>query len=335
MILQISNIASKITGSIAYQESLSIQLEKLGIKSVSVSGVKNIYLRFIHIFITLIRYTGSVKIVLIHSFSTKAYWITVLASFYSILFRKKFICVLHGGDYPNRIRKSYTLTKFIVNRAYMVISPSIYLKYHFDKLGVNTVFIPNAVELDVFPFKERFDFCPKIIWVRALKNIYNPAMAIKMVNNLKKMGWEPKLLMVGPFIDDSFETCKKLITSLNLSENVEFTGRISHKDWAKKSIDYDIFINTTNIDNMPLSVLQAMSLGLPVISTNAGGMEFLIEDGINGFKVNVDSDLEMANKIDFLLRNQHLLQSVTEKAMEELKLYSWETVLPRWKEILS
>ena len=64
-----------------------------------------------------------------------------------------------------------------------------------------------------------------------------------------------------------------------LKKNVIITGILSKKDWIKLSKDYNIFINTTIYDNHPVTLLEAMALGLPIVSTNVGGIpSFLTHD---------------------------------------------------------
>src|SRR5690606_32388170 len=118
---------------------------------------------------------------------------------------------------------------------------------------------------------------PRLLWVRSFSQIYNPVLALKIVEILKLKAMEVSLCMVGPDKDGSLQRCKEMATELNLP--VSFTGLLSKQEWIALSRDFDIFINTTNFDNMPISVMEAMSLGMPVISTNVGGLPLLIENG--------------------------------------------------------
>ena len=56
---------------------------------------------------------------------------------------------------------------------------------------------------------------------------------------------------------------------MKIRKNVIFQGRLTKHEWVELSYNYDIFINTTNYDNQPISVIESMALGLPIISTNA------------------------------------------------------------------
>jgi len=78
--------------------------------------------------------------------------------------------------------------------------------------------------------------------------------------------------MVGPDKDSSLGEAKDLAKQLGVAESVTFTGVLPKAQWHQLSEKFDIFINTTNIDNMPVSIIEAMALGLPIVSTNAGGL---------------------------------------------------------------
>jgi glycosyltransferase involved in cell wall biosynthesis len=218
--------------------------------------------------------------------------------------------------------------------SYLNISPSKYLQSEFANFGYDFKFIPNAIDIELFKFKERVEFKPNLLWVRAFDKIYNPTMAVQVVFELKKKYTNVKLWMVGGKSDYTYDETVKLIGELNLKDNIEITGMLSHKDWAELSKNADIFINTTNIDNMPVSVLQAMALGLPVFSTDVGGIKWLIEDKINGITCAAGAVDEMSNKILHYLDNQKELLILSENARNIPMEFQWENVLPLWEEII-
>lgn len=335
MILQIGNINSKITGSISYQESLNKELLKISTNElISISSIKNKFFRILEIIWILTKNSNKTDLVIIHSFSTFAFYITLITSLLCRLFKIKYIVLVHGGDYPNRIKKSPFFIKMIFKYSYLNVSPSKYLQNEFGKLGYEFKFIPNAIDLELFKYKERFEYKPNLLWVRAFDKIYNPTMAVLVVSHLKNIYPNVKLWMVGNKCDQSYYETVDLIKKLNLQENIELTGVLSHKAWSELSQNADIFINTTNIDNMPVSVIQAMSLGLPVFSTNVGGIKWLIEDKINGIKCSVGNAEEMANQILYYLNNQKELSNISKNAMNIPLAFQWDKILPLWKEIL-
>ena len=102
------------------------------------------------------------------------------------------------------------------------------------------------------------------------------ALAIKTLETVLKKYPDAQLTMIGPDKDLSYEKCQAYKDHKQLP--VTFTGRLSKKEWTSLAKDFDIFLNTTNIDNTPLSVLEAMASSLVTISTKVGGIKYLLND---------------------------------------------------------
>ena len=176
------------------------------------------------------------------------------------------------------------MTKSLFGNARINVAPSHFLYNIFVDHGfTNSRIIPNSITLENYPFKERNIFNPNFLWVRRFQERYNPLMAVKVFEQIYKKHPEAKMSMVGPEKDGSLASCKEYAKQKQLP--IEFPGKMRKKDWAALSVDYDFFINSTDVDNTPISVIEAMALGLPVISTDVGGMPFLIEDGKDGILV--------------------------------------------------
>ncbi|NNF74921.1 MAG: glycosyltransferase family 4 protein, partial [Flavobacteriaceae bacterium] len=94
------------------------------------------------------------------------------------------------------------------------------------------------------------------------------------------------------------------------------------------------FINTTNFDNTPVSVIEAMALGLPVVSTNVGGIPYLISDRHDGLLVEKD-DLEgMLKAVIYLYNNPATADEIGRRARNKVEQFDWQRVKNRWLEIL-
>ncbi|TDI81691.1 MAG: glycosyltransferase family 1 protein, partial [Bacteroidetes bacterium] len=138
--------------------------------------------------------------------------------------------------------------------------------------------------------------------------------------------------MIGPEKDGSLKKCKAYATERQLP--VIFTGMLSKEAWRKRSRDYDIFINTTNFDNMPVSVMEAMALGLPVISTNVGGVPYLITDHQDGLLVLPDHRDQFVNAIHKLCTNNDLARSLSKNARKKAEGFDWQNVKQHWLTLL-
>lgn len=202
--------------------------------------------------------------------------------------------------------------------------------------GFPIEYIPNNINIKEYPYKERCDVKADLLYVRSFSKIYNPLMAVRVLQRLKNEFTESKLCMVGPDKGDgSFQETLTLVEKLRLSDSFEQTGRLSKKEWIGLSESYSFFINTTNFDNMPVSVVEAMALGLIVVSTNAGGLAYLIEDGVDGILVDKDDDEEMYAKIRDLLMAPEKCKLMSRNARRKAEQFDWVDVSEKWKKLFS
>jgi glycosyltransferase involved in cell wall biosynthesis len=132
--------------------------------------------------------------------------------------------------------------------------------------------------------------------------------------------------------DLSYEKAVRFAQKNNVE--VTFTGKLSKEDWIAVSKDYNIFINTTHFDNTPISVIEAMALGLPVVSTNVGGIPFLLEHNVNALLVS-DNDTEgMILQVNRLIEEADLAATIAKNAKETVADFDWEVVKKQWIELL-
>ncbi len=283
---------------------------------------------------TIIKYRKTTDLVIIDTFSTSNFYYALITSQLARIFSLKYIPILHGGNLPYRLRNSEFLSTLIFKYAELNVSPSLYLVREFQKYYYETVYIPNSIPIAEIPFKLRTVFEPKLLWVRAFDRIYNPAMAVKVLAILKTSYKNASLCMVGPDKDGLLNEAKILVKQLGLVESVTFTGVLPKEQWHQMSENYDIFINTTNIDNMPVSVIEAMSLGLPIVSTNAGGLPYLIENGEDGLLIPVNDENKMAEAIITLLNNPKKAMELSVNAREKAEKFDVNWVKTQWQKLL-
>ena len=107
------------------------------------------------------------------------------------------------------------------------------------------------------------------------------------------------------------------------------------RDRINLAADYDIFLNTTNFDNTPVSVIEAMALGLPVVSTNVGGIPFLIEDEKDGLLTPKEDIIECAEQLVKIMTDNELAITLGEQARKKAISFDWKSVKTVWLEVLS
>jgi glycosyltransferase involved in cell wall biosynthesis len=332
-LLYIGNKLSKTGKTETTIQTLSDALRSEGYMVYAVSNKKNKLWRLLDMLLAILKCSKKVDCVLIDTYSTSNFYYAYSCSQFCRLLKLKYIPILHGGNLPNRLQNNPKLSKALFKNAYKNIAPSLYTQSNFEKHGfTNIVCIPNSIKLKNYPFKQRTYETVKLLWVRSFSEIYNPLLAIKILKSLLDEGLQASLCMVGPDNDGSLWKAKKYAEKLNIE--VTFTGKLSKEAWISLSEDYNVFINTTNFDNMPVSVIEAMALGLPVISTNVGGMPYLIETNEDGILVNPNDVIAFVEAIKKMQTNNDFTTNMALKARQKVKDFDWELVKKHWISIL-
>ena len=244
---------------------------------------------------------------------------------------KPYILTLHGGNLPTFARRWPGRVKRLLKSAQVVTTPSRYLQEQMQAYRADLRLIPNPIEIDRYPFQLRNALKPRLVWLRAFCEIYNPTLAPRVIANLKPRYPSIHLIMVGPDKGDgSLQRTQHAAKSLGVEDAITWTGGVLKDDvpsWLNKG---DIFINTTNIDNTPVSVMEAMACGLCVVSTNVGGIPYLLEHGENGLLVPPDDAEAMSAAIIRLLNDSTLATKISSNAREEAEAWDWSVILPKW-----
>ncbi|MFC2110055.1 glycosyltransferase family 4 protein [Bacteroidota bacterium] len=334
-ILYIGNDLTQKSGYLNTMQTLSSLLRQEGYTVYTSSNKQLKIFRLLDMVFSILKNARTVDYILIDTFSTSSFYFSFISSQVARILNIRYIPILHGGNLPARLNKSPNLAHAIFMNSYKNIAPSGYLKYEFEKKGFVVDFIPNILELESYEYIKERKLNYKILYVRAFVNLYNPTMAIRVLNGVKRKFPQATLCMVGPHTDNSYEETVKLTKKLNLTNSVKFTGTLSKKDWHSLAEDFDVFINTTNFDNTPVSVMEAMAMGIPIVSTNVGGIPYLIDNGIDGVLVDKNDDIAMCNAIVSLFNNNTKKQVLIENARKKVESFDWQIVKNKWKNILN
>lgn len=333
MVLYLGNKLSSHGYSVSVIEELAPRLSE-SFTVISASSILNPWLRVMEMSWLLIKYKNSCKLVLVDTYSTNAFFMACWLTWISKVLKIPYVPFLHGGNLPSRLDKNPRLCRWLFKGAAVTVSPSVYLQEEFLTRGFQVTLIPNFIDLNNYPYRPRTSVEPRLLWVRAFHQIYNPTLAIQVVAQLKRKYPGTTLCMVGPDKDGSMTESKKAIVENELEEEVVFTGKLQKSEWIQRSSQFDIFINTTNFDNMPVSVLEAMALGFPIISTNVGGIPYLIKNGENGLLVEPNDVEGFVRSIESLITSPVVAGQLSERARKFAEQFSWEEVKPMWINVI-
>ena len=202
-------------------------------------------------------------------------WAEVVCELLQVM-RKPYVVTLRGGDLPGFARRWPRRVQRLLRSARIVTTPSRYLQHAMAPYCSELRLLPNPLDLTAYRFVPRDKPQASLIWLRAFHKIYNPSLASDAVARLVREFPTLSLTMIGPDKGDgSFSAARQRAIELGVADRIRFMGGIAKATVPQWLSQADIFLNTTNIDNTPVSVLEAMACGLCTISTNAGGIPSL------------------------------------------------------------
>lgn len=244
------------------------------------------------------------------------------------LLGKRVVLNYHSGEAEDHLRRSLSTIQRVLGFVDCIAVPSQYLHQVFGSYGIETVIIPNVVDLKAFSFQERLIFHPRFLVTRMLEPLYNVECILKAFRLIQDRFPEATLTILG---DGSQQQYLKEVTSTLGLQNVHFGGRVERRSIPKYYEDHDILLNASNIDNLPLSILEAFAAGLPVVSTEAGGIPSMITNEKTGLLVKLDDNESLAARAIQLVDNQYLAKTIAKQAYDEcMSKYSWKNIHSNW-----
>jgi len=248
---------------------------------------------------------------------------------------KPYVLTLHGGQLPEFASRWPDRVRRLLRSAASVTSPSRYLRERLEPLGVTIRLLPNPIDAERYPFRERGPARPELVWLRAFHRIYNPTLAPRVLSLLLKDFPEARLRMIGPDkTDGSLDETRRAAADLGVSDRVEFAGGVAKADVPAALSRGDIFLNTTNVDNTPVSVLEAMACGLCVVSTNVGGLPYLLDDETTALLVPPGDAASMAGAVRRLLEDSALARRLSTSGRRVAETFTCGVILPKWESLL-
>lgn len=334
-ILFIGNHLSQSAKNTGVGEELAIRLNQNSYHTILVSRKVNKLARFFDMLSTILRKRRFYDIAEVDVFSGPAFlWSFMSAGLLKVL-GKPLILTLHGGNLPNYAARNLWRTKKLLNWADVVVAPSSYLKTRMAPFRADIHIIPNGLDLNHYSFQLRKNPQPKLIWLRAFHQIYNPSLAPKVLALLTDQNVNSQLVMVGPDKGDgSLQEMLYTAQDLGVANLIEVIRGVSKNQVPAVLARGDIFLNTTNFDNTPVSVIEAMSSGCCIVTTNVGGIPILLEDGVDALLVPPNDPDAMAAAVRRILSEPGLAEKLSANARKNAEQFDWSNILPKWEELL-
>ncbi|MGH9931111.1 MAG: glycosyltransferase family 4 protein [Pyrinomonadaceae bacterium] len=335
-ILLVGNFLSSTSGNYNVCEDLAARLALLGWPVITTSQKPERIARVADMLTTTWRRRKEYALAQIDVYSGFAFLWAEATCWLLRRARKPYVLTLHGGNLPAFAKRWPGRVRRLLQSAEVVTTPSGFLLQCMTpyRSGLRLQF--NPIDLGVYRFHPRRGPQPKLIWLRAFHTCYNPALAAGVVAQLAKDIPEVTLEMYGHDKGDgSMGAVRQLVAALDLSERIKIPGGVPKPEVPERLGACDIFLNTSDVDNTPISVLEAMACGLCIVSTNVGGMPYLVEDEEDGLLVPPGNAEAMAAAVRRILSEPGLAERLSTNARKKAERFDWSLIMPQWEELLT
>jgi len=246
------------------------------------------------------------------------------------VYGKKVIVNYRSGEAEDHLQNWRWTALPTIRLADAVVVPSGYLVDVFRRFGIRARPIHNIVELDRFQYRERNPPRSVFLTTRLLEPLYNVGCVLRAFAIIQRRVPEASLTVGGdgwqrPELED-------LAAELGL-RNTTFIGRVSWEKMPELYDSADVYLTATNLDNMPSSVIECYASGLPVVTTDAGGLPYIVKNEETGIMVRCGDHEALAVGALRLLEEQGLAGRLAYRARQECRKYSWETVRTEWLQL--
>jgi len=204
--------------------------------------------------------------------------------------------------------------------------PSPFLQRVFLEYGLGTVLLPNIGETEIFRYRERATFQPRIIVTRRLERMYGLDCILRAFALVLERFPLASLSIVGAGSEEG--SLRRLSAGLKLT-NVRFYGEVKPSQLPAIYDEHDIFVNASRIDNFPGALFEAASCGLPIVTTRAGGIVDMLQPGINALMVEVDDFERLGKGVLQLIDNPDQARQMARKARAWAEEFAWPNVVSK------
>lgn len=231
-----------------------------------------------------------------------------------------------SGEAPDHLQRS-AVARWTLRRVERNAVPSTFLRDVFAGYGVESTVIPNVVALDRFRYRPRQPLRPRLLSTRNLEPLYNVACTLRAFRRVQDQHPDATLTLVGDGSEAG--SLRAQVAALGL-RGVSFEGRVSPDAMAAFYHTHDIYLQSPNIDNMPASVLEAFASGMPVVSTEAGGIPAILTHGVHGLLAPIDDAETLAGHVLHLLDAPGYAADLATAAHATLQACTWDRVRAQW-----
>ena len=245
-----------------------------------------------------------------------------------------------GGGARSFFDREFWAVGPTLRRAGAIAVPSTFLERIFQERGIKVWIVPNMIDRGLFrpadpgdPSAAKEGGGPELVVARNLEPVYDIGTALRALKQVRVRVPQAHLTVAGSGPERS--RLEALAMELGLQDAVTFTGQLENADMVALYQRASVAINPSRVDNMPISILEALACGIPVVSTNVGGIPDLVAHDRTALLVPPQDPEAMASAVVSILVQPARAEALRQAGLSHVAEYSWPHVRGRWLEVYS
>jgi glycosyltransferase involved in cell wall biosynthesis len=257
-----------------------------------------------------------------HLFAAPAIWVAACRG-------RPVVVNYRGGEAEPFLQKSWRWVQPSLRRCAALVVPSGFLEAVFARRAWPAQVVPNIVDTRRFhPATARSAAGFHVLVARNLEPIYDNATALRALARLRQTQPDAHMTLAGSGPEG--DRLRALAHELGVGSAVHFAGRLDREAMAELYRQADVLLNTSLVDNMPNSLLEALASGVPVVSTDVGGVPYVVRDGHTAHLVPPGHAEAMAAALAHLAQDGAERERLRANGLTEVARYTWSAVAPQW-----
>lgn len=254
---------------------------------------------------------SKIEIIHIHGASYASFWRKRIFIYTAKFFGKKIVYHIHGGGFGNFADKKDVVYKTLLKCDRIVVLSEYWKEYFMNNFGLhNVIIIKNVIAQPAIAKVEHEEFTLLFLGLLVKeKGIYD---LIELLSEYKEKYERRVRLIVGG--NGDVKSFQNKIQEYGLENIISFEGWVSGEKKSRLFNSSDVYVLPSYTEGLPISILEAMSYKLPIISTNVGGIPEIVFNNVNGFLITPGDKEAIVKSIDALLGDMDKCKEMGEQS---------------------